>query len=434
MNHRYVWYSLPVAALVLGLGAWGIDQRNARTAMAAELNSRYSNSFHELTAHVADLQEEVGKARVTNDATMFQERLRSIWRLSALAQDEIGKIPLQLMPLHQTQSALSFVASKADNWIVAGAKPSSPGVQAGLDKMFSETQTIQRQTADLQAKIMNQNLTWTAAETVLNSGKGDNQIVDGFRKLDTSMGAFVETASPESVPTSALKAFKQQAAVSHTQAQNVVKQFFTGHHLAVQSIKAVTDPQLTADVYAVKGTVDGTQMEASVSRNGGHLLWYSLQRPARSATADFGVVAADAIQFLHAHGFKQVTETDAYQLGNIGYFTFSPVVHGASVLDQAIEVKVGLDNPTLPLAFNDERVYLQPVSSVPARRFSAAKLRSALNPKDRVEMTQDTLVLDRNQTYQPAVSYFVTRDGATYRIDVSASTGKELDTTDLQTR
>lgn len=435
--NRTTWFAVPIAGLAavsLGLGWWGSTQHSQRAAMAAEIDNRYSNSFHELASHVQDLHREIGKTRITTDAAMFQERLRHVWRLSSLTQDEVGKIPLEMMPLHQTQASLANISKQTDNWLQASIAPTAPSVQSGLDKMYKETATMGAKLDDLQTSMMTHNLHWTTALVALDKGKKDNQIIDGFRKLDKSMGAFVEADKLETHPTAALNAFKNQKKISVQQARDIVTRYFQGSSIVIQNATKIHDGQLNYNSYNITGKISNHPFEADVSQSGGHLLYYRIDRTPATATNNFGQAKAAALRFLTQHGFSHLTSTDAYQFDHTGYFVFAPIRGGAVVLNQRIVVQTGLDNPTLPLGVNAQQFYLQPVRALPQRRYTAKQLQTVVNPKGKIEMTQKTIVLDAANKYQPAVSFYVTRDGDTYRIDVNAATGKEIETTDLTTK
>ncbi|QQE76833.1 PepSY1/2 domain-containing protein [Alicyclobacillus sp. SO9] len=432
---RTKWLIVPVAALVftsLGLGWWGTSERTQKQAMANEVESRYSNSFHELVSHVQDMQDEISKARVSADAQAFHHRVRSIWRLSGLAQDEVGKIPVEMMPMHETQSALAGISKKTETWLNTSPNPSTTSVQSGLDNMYKESNAMLSRLDKLQSTIVGRQLHWTAALAALKANRSDNQIVDGFRQIDKSMGAFVETNTVKTHPhKGAMGPFRKESTVSEAQAKDVCKSFMP----TAQSLQAqrIYNPKLDFYEYELSGRMNGHSIDARVSERGGHMLSYRVNRDPATATVSFADAKKAALSYLSHHKFTHLSETDAYQFQNLAYFVFNPMRNGALVINQPIVVEMALDNGQL-LGLNAQQYYLQPVANVPQRRYSAAQLKNKINPKAHVEMVSKTLVLDDAGHYQPADSFYVTREGKTFRIDVNAATGRELDTVDLSTK
>ncbi|MCF8563719.1 germination protein YpeB [Alicyclobacillus tolerans] len=429
MIHRATWIAIPVISAVVlgaGLGWWGyLDQYRQREALVSETEGQYASAFHGLVSDVHNLQGELGKTVITNDNTAFQGRLRDIWRLSFAAQSEIGKLPFALMPMHHMQEYLSQVSTSTEGWMKSQDKPSNAGVHKQLQKFYDESNQLSSQLSQLQGKVLGNDLHWLAAQQALNKKKTDNQIVDGFRKIDTSASSFVESQdSPSSLQRGRTIALAGQAVVNGSTAVNNVKKFVGVPNITRVSVTSTHKGAYVKD-YIVTGDIASGSLYAVVSQNGGHVLQLGLGHQAVKGSIDLLEAQQKSQTWLQQRGFGKVSVMDANEYDHTGYFVFAPLYDNVPNLSQGIVVKVALDSGQV-ISYDGSNYYYYPVRNLPARKYTAAQLKGKLNPAMQVRMSQDVICLDENNHYQPAVAFYGTSNKETYRVFVNANTGKEM--------
>ncbi len=195
MHSEAKWWLLPVVALAViagGTGWWGYQQRASSQAMAAQVSVQYNHSFHSLIAHVESMKDEIQKAEVSGEQTGFQNHIRNVWRLSDLASSDVARLPINLMPMHQTQAFLAGVGRQTDGWLRTDTKRNDPDVTTRLNQMDSESVKVIDQLTKV-ARTSPTAKTWMGATAAPTTPTTDNQVVDGFRKLDKQISGYAES-------------------------------------------------------------------------------------------------------------------------------------------------------------------------------------------------------------------------------------------------
>lgn len=428
MLHRTTWVAIPVLALVLvgsGVGWWGYNQYQQRQALATQTENQYSASFHGLVEHMTDLQEELGKARVSGDPVAFQGRLRDIWRLSYAAQTEVGRLPFDLMPMHQTQQFLSTLSNTSEKWMANSALPKVKSVQTTLQSYYTESKKYSSELEDLQGTLFDNRLKWSAVSKTLQTGKGDNQIVDGFRNIDTQASAYVESKDrPTTLVRDRTFNTQHQPDVTEGQARTAVARFL---QIPVQSNWKVTMTAKGAyrPAYIVEGQSANGPFRATVSKDGGHVLSLEVSAQSKGHSVEFADAEQIAAQWLKQRGFGSLDLVSSNQYADTGFYVFSPLRTGVVVLGQSIAVHVNLGNAQV-IAYDGSNFYDYPVHNLPARKYTSDQLQKYLNASFHVEMKKDVDILDDTKHYVPAVAFYGTSDGETYCIYINAVNGREV--------
>lgn len=429
MLHRTTWVAIPVLALVLagsGFGWWGYNQFHQRQALATQSENQYAASFHGLVGHMNDLEGELGKACITGDSSAFQARLRDIWRLSYAAQTEVGRLPFDLMPMHHTQRFLSSLSSSTEAWMTNSASPNSPVVHKSLQSFYTESKKYSKELGNLQETVFNQQLKWSAVSRTIQGGKGDNQIIDGFRHIDTQASVYVESKdSPTTMVRGKTFATQPEPDVGVREARAAVAKILRQPIQQAWKV-STTGKGAYRPEYIVEGQSTDGPFRATVSKDGGHVMSLTIDATVKGRKAvEFADAQETARLWLQQRGFPSIDLVRSNQFDHSGYFVFSPTKNGAVVLGQAIAVHVNLAIDKV-VGYDASNYYDYPLRSVPARKYSAQVLQKRINPAFHIEMVKTVVVLNDDKQYVPAVAFYGTSNDETYCIYVNAVTGREL--------
>ncbi|GGJ10289.1 germination protein YpeB [Alicyclobacillus cellulosilyticus] len=437
MLHRTTWIAIPVlAAVVFGAatGWWGYDQYRQRQALALQAENQYEASFHELVAHVNALETEIGKAIITSDPTAWDNRLRDMWRLSYAAQGDVARLPYGLLPMHNVQQFLSDVAQEANDWLDQGVRPTERAVNKSLQTLYARAHTVSARLAALTDVMAPDRLRWLAVQQALADGKSDNQMVDGFRRLDGEAGTFVESRVRANVQPVAADSFAREPEVDPMTAARRLASFAgVAGPAADWQVQALGQGRQGRTWLVVGQTSGQKRIVGYVTRHGGHVIAFTLSGGQGAAKFDFADAEDRAVAWLRSRGFGPVAVMDGMQYGNVGYYVCSPTVHGDPVVDRQLSVKVSLADLRV-IGFAQAGDVGKPVLPLPPRTLTDEQIRRRLNPVFRVEMMRDVIVKDAKGRYQPAVAVYGTYDGETYRMYIDARTGRELETDRLTDR
>jgi spore germination protein len=430
MLHRSTLVAVPIIGLaVIGAatGWWNyFDERGQKQALAYQAEMQYNSSFHGLATDMRNLQEELGKSLISTDATSFQKRLRDIWRITFAAQANVARLPFALMPMHHTQQFLSRLADDVDSWTTSNADPKNATIHQKLKNYFTESNRLYNQLNVLQGKVMKHQMNWSIVDKALASGKQDNQIIDGFRKLDTQAAIYGETNDgPTTLNRGRTNAFKDEPEYSARHAESRLAEFIGVSRKTPWNVSS-SQKGAYDEEYNISGATPLGQMFGVVSKRGGHVLSFRIHHSSTSKSEiDFSDAETRAEKFLAARHFGPVQLLTANQYGGTGYFVFAPLHQGIPVTSQSLVVKIALSDGVV-MGYDGTNYYYHPLKSLPSRIYSTEQLRKKLNPAFLVRMQNPVIVLDEQNHYQPAVAFYGTNNKETYCVYMNAHTGKEI--------
>src|SRR5690625_6230640 len=104
--------SIIIAILSLGLigvGYWGYKENEEKNALLIHAENNYQRSFHELTYHMDLLHDKIGTSLAMNTDTRLSPQFVDIWRITSQALQNVGQLPLTLLPFNKTEEFLSNI-------------------------------------------------------------------------------------------------------------------------------------------------------------------------------------------------------------------------------------------------------------------------------------------------------------------------------------
>jgi spore germination protein len=418
-----------MAFIGVGLGLWGYNQHLEKQAIIYQTEAQYANTFHTLVSNMQNTQIQLAETQISTDPSTFQQHLRDLWRLNYASQQEIGRLPLALMPMHTTQAFLVHVCKNMEQWMNDNTPPTNKKVQKQLQVYYNESRQLHTQLTGLQEKVMDKNLQWLAVNQDLAHSHGDNQIIDGFRDLDHVSKTFTESEfSPESVHRQSQPHFSSaQPILTGQQATQQLAHFLGSGDWKKWSVNLTGKGAIRPD-YLIHGTIDGNTLSGAVSKNSGHIIYFHIAQDNQpSNKLIFDVLQAQSIahKFLQSRGIYAPLVQDIQPYNSQVYIVLNPEYLGTPVLGRSIVLKVSLISGKV-IQYDASQYYDYPVTLVPQRQFSAAQLKQKLSNNFHIEQQRSVLLLDDQHHYQPAVVFDGVIYHETYRVFVNAVTGKEM--------
>ncbi len=117
MYRRIAAVLFPVAVLALiGTAVWGYKENQEKSSLLIKAENQYQKAFHDLNFHMDKLQDELGKTLALNSRKQLSNSLTNVWRLSFAAQNDLGQLPLSIMPFDKTESFLARIGNFSYGW------------------------------------------------------------------------------------------------------------------------------------------------------------------------------------------------------------------------------------------------------------------------------------------------------------------------------
>ncbi|MCL6453855.1 MAG: germination protein YpeB [Alicyclobacillus sp.] len=433
--HRTTWIALPVIGVLAvgaGVGVWTHNLVQERSALASETEAQYAGAFHGLVADMQEITERLGEAQVSSEPSGTRAIAADVWRLSYGAQLEVSRLPLQLMPMHNTQAYLASLSSQAATWMLHPESLAKAQGQTTLQHYYTESKQLNDQLARVQTEVLNKGLGWLSAEKAAQNPKGDNQIVNGFQTMDGKLASFTEaaevskqTSAPESRVAPAGKPISGPEAISR-----VVR--WTG--LAAQKDWRATPSRLggRTPIYIVTGSSHLGPIRATVSQRGGNVLDFHIDAKPQNDQYGFAEAEDRAKNWASQRGYNRLDVERATQYDHTGYYVMVPWRAGGWVVDAPISVYVALDTGNV-IGYDGRSSFVRALpTTAPTRVFSESALRAKLNPQLHVESARPVVLHDTSGMVHSAWEFLGTHDDETYRVTMDAHDGTQLSVEQLQ--
>jgi spore germination protein len=437
MYKRIANVLFPIVAIAFIItGIWGYQQSRQTQALLIKSENQYQRAFHSLSYHIDQLQDELGKSLVMNSPVQLQKSLNTVWRLSYMAQGEVGQLPFSLMPFHKTQGFLndlgSFAYSISSDPSFAHKGISDPQWKE-LKRLYQESKAVESNIQQVQAQVLSDRLRWTDAETALveQNTKHDNVIVDGFQKLEKQVSHFPEIQWGPITNPNEIRAAKPNAAalsgtnISINDAKRKAAEFMGRNDL--ENISVVKNGNgMPYPSYSVTASSNNGNAYLEMTQKGGHVTWYLLDRKLGNPTLDLQQGQTRAESWLRDHLYRDLQLVSTEQYDGLGVYQFVWAPKGVVNYPEKMIVKVALDNGQIVGLQAKDFVFHQSESVNPTPKLTSAQAKQRVNPHLQIQDENISVVHDDQGKEVLAYTFTGTMDSDTYRVYIDANTGREV--------
>lgn len=427
--HRTTWIALPILALIVGgagTGWWGYQQHVQRQALAVHVVNTYNAALHGLTGDMEQIHRSLGEALVTNDRSLYSQRMQNVARLAYTAKADVSRLPANSLPNGGLQAFASNLGRFADQQAVSKQPLGSSHQQ--LTAYWTQSGKVVSALHGLTTQVSDTHNAFMSNVQNLTPGRGAHApaMTKGLQQLDAAVSG-VGASTPKGA------SHARSASLSGTKRQRIVSAFtaFVGvPNTGTWQVQFTSGADGSARLL-VSNTTGNVPIYGTVNPANEQVMSFHLDRPIGAHEAiDLVQACKLAQQWLQVRGFASVTSTETSQFDHTAYCVFAPSTHGIPVIDEPIVVHVGLDHGTV-LGYQGTAYDQVSLRGVLPRRFSSAALRAKLNPAFHVQETREVVALDNQHQPQPAVAFYGTNHGETYRVVVNAHSGVEMKVTQL---
>lgn len=436
MYKRLSAVMFPIVLLALiGAGVWGYQENKEKNTILIKAENQYQRAFHDLSNEMDRLHTEIGNTLAVNSTSQlyYRKGLINIWRLTSQAQNDIGQLPLTLMPFNKTQEFLDHVSKFAYNTSVRDftAKPMSQDELATLTSLYERSKEINGELGKVQNQVLAKNLRWMDVEVALASQKEnvDNVIIDGLRAVDKKVGGYTDINwGPSSTGSVRNKNFSILSG-NDVSAEDVKKKAaqFLGHP-DPSRLTVVEDGKGTdANMYTVTGPKDGTNdpVQIDYTKKGGNLLMYLASRSVGEKNLDVRGARDAAQEFLNNHGYTDMTPVAYDEYNNTGSLTFARRANGVIVYPEKLTVNVALDNGDV-IGLQASDYVLEHKNRADSKpKVTVEQAKKELNPKFALMDTERAIIRNDMNEETECYQFMGKLNGSTYKVYVNAETGLE---------
>ncbi|GHH98165.1 germination protein YpeB [Neobacillus kokaensis] len=419
---------------VIGTGYWGYQEHQEKNAVLLNAENNYQRAFHSLTYQMDLLNDKIGATLAMNSRHSLSPSLAEVWRITSEAHNDVGQLPLTLLPFNKTEEFLANIGNFSYRTAIRDLdkEPLTDKEYETLKVLYKQSGEIQSELRKVQYMVLKNNLRWMDVELALASGKEttDNTIIDGFKTVEKTVTGFDET---DFGPTFANMQKKDEnfknvkgSPISRNEAIRIAKKYM---NMDGNTKVKVTENGKGADYgfysVSIKNEKNGQEASMDITKKGGHPIWFINQRDVTKQKISLHDAMTKAQTFLKDTGFTELELFESTQYDNIGVFNFVTNKNGVRIYPEAIKMKVALDNGDIIGVSAEE--YLKSLQSrkIGKPAISLKQARSKVNPN--LKVMEDRLAVIVNDLNKEVLCYefLGTIKDDTYRIFINADNGRE---------
>ncbi|RDU36328.1 germination protein YpeB [Neobacillus piezotolerans] len=419
---------------VAGTAYWGYQERKEKNAVLINAENNYQQAFHELSYRVDLLNDKLGTTLAMNSRKSLSPSLAEVWRITSEARQNVGQLPLSLLPFNKTEEFLSGVGEFSYKTAVRDLDKHPLN-----DKEYKALQTLYKQSADIQGElrqvqhlVLKNNLRWMDVELALASGKenSDNTIIDGFKVVEKTVSGYEETDfGPEFVSMKEKDSnFKKLPGKKITKSEAVTTaRKYIGFDGKAKTKVSENGKGSDFGFYTVSVTNRQSGMEASmdITKKGGYPIWFLNNRPIGKQKISLNEAGNKAATFLKENKYESLELSESAQYDTIGVFTFVTKQGNIRIYPESIKVKVALDKGELVGLSADDYLKTKTVRQPKSPTVGIKDARNKISPNVKIMEERQAIILNDLNREVLCYEFMGTLGDDTYRIFINAETGEE---------
>lgn len=426
--------SLVIAVLslsLIGVGYWGYKEHEEKNALLIHAENDYQRSFHELTYHMDLLHDKIGTSLAMNSDKRLSPQFVDIWRITSEALNNVGQLPLSLLPFNKTEEFLSQIGDFTYRTAIRNLDddPLTEDEVKTLESLYEQAAEIKDELRQVQHTVLNENLRWMDVELALatEDEQVDNTIIDGFKTVEKKVEEFSETYESmallsdidEEHDFSHLKGKKKNESEIEQFTRNL---FDLDENIDVNIVKNGKEANVQAYTVTYE---DGKDVYMDITETGGYPLQILVNREIDEQKLSLNDGMLKAEQYLEEFGYEDMIPIQSQQYDNIGLFAFVREQDGVRIYDESIMIKVALDDGEI-IGLNAYNYVLNNKDKkINEPKLTEEEAREYVNEKVQIEDVHQAFITNEIDEEVLTYEFLGVLNDETYRIFINAEDGTE---------
>ncbi len=424
-----------LAVGVAGTSYWGYKEHQEKNAVLINAENTYQRAFHDLNFHMDALEEKIGSTLAMNSRGSLSPALAEVWRLTSEAQNDVGQLPLTLMPFNKTEEFLTNIGSFSYRVAVRDLdeNPLSDEEYETLKNLHSHSTDIKNELRKVQAMVIDHNLRWMDVELALasESQPQDNTIIDGFKTVDKQVEGYSEVNwGPEVTQLNTKKEnlnknIKGKKLSEEEAKQQVIDFLDLDSKAKIDITRTGDESKYQAYSLSIENKDKKSSTNLDVTQKGAKPIWILMDREIGEQKLSLNEAADQARAFLKEHDITNMTISESSQYDRMGVFTFVYQQDDVAIYPDAVHIKVALDNGDITGYESLEYLTNHHERQLKTPTLSRNEALEQVNPN--VQVMDEGLGVIQNDLGEEVLCYefMGTIENETYRIFINVENGRE---------
>ena len=346
MKKRNLYWLFSVTVTVLAV--FGIYEFYNAKAYRRGLEDSYNRAFFELTDYVDDIDTLLAKSMLATSAGEMASLSQELSVQAAAAKSCLAQIPQAEISLDKTEKFLAQVGDYTFtlSQSIINKKAISEDEYESLAALGSYSASLNSALSDIQQKVYSGEL-----HLGKNTKIGRNGVVfaadgDPFSEIEKKMGEYpsliYDGPFSEHIETLRPKLLEGKSEIPQEAAAKKLAEFLGTDATFLNFAGETQNSNLSA--YNFRGMRGKTEISASVSKQGGYVVYFLGTRRIRSETLSVDEAIAKAHAFLDEKGFDSMKESYYEKKDGVATVNFAYQQNNVTCYSDLIKVKVALDD------------------------------------------------------------------------------------------
>ncbi|MCM3617395.1 germination protein YpeB [Sutcliffiella horikoshii] len=425
-----------IAVLVIavaGTGYWGYQEHQDKNAVLINAENNYQRAFHDLVYHVDLLHDKIGTTLAMSSREQLSPSFAEVWRITSEAQNDVGQLPLTLLPFNKTEEFLTNTGDYTYQVAVRDLdkNPLSDEEYSTLQALYQKSDEIKQELRKVQSMVMSNNLRWMDVELALSAKDQpqDNTIINGFKTVEKNVEGYDEAD------------FGPTFTSMNQQDKNFSK--LSGKTITEDDARKIADKYLELEgneeiiitengegsdfgFYSLK-IVDKNQKDTymDIAKKGGIPIYLVQDKESKKKNISLNEATEKARNFLEQNKFDTLDLYESVEYNKLGIFTFVSNVDGVRIYPDAIKMKVSLETGEIVGFSAKDYLMSHHLREIPKPGISVQEATERIN--DKVMIMENNLAVINNDLGEEVLchEFLGTIDNDTYQIFINANDGSE---------
>ncbi len=350
-KHRIAYIVL--ALVILGLAAWGFTQYRQIRNLKIRVENNYNRAFHELVDYVDDIDTLLQKSMLVSSPAQLSTISSELFRETSAAKACLGQLPISEIQLENTEKFLSqigdFTYVLSQN-VIYDEQISEEDYQ-NLESLGEYAKSLNKNLTDMQADVYNGTINFgTIAEKgvkhLTNTAEAASSDLSGFETVEQEFQEYpaliYDGPFSEHIENAKPALLEHEQELSAEEAKNLAQLFLgeKGNNLTENGASENSN----MDFYSFRSSDENHEITISMTKKGGHVLYYLDNRATGPEQLNFDQAIQQARQFLNAHGYTNLKESYYEKTNGVATINFAYEQGGVICYSDLIKVKVALDD------------------------------------------------------------------------------------------
>ncbi|GAE28995.1 germination protein YpeB [Halalkalibacter hemicellulosilyticus] len=425
-----------LAIALVSTGIWGYQQQTQGQTLQIQAENNYQRAFHELAYYIDQIEDQLGASLAMNTRRQLTPALAEIWRVTSLAHEMIGQLPLNFVDIGKTEEFLfkmgrfSYRTSIRD----LDKDPLTDEEYETLEKLYDYSKEIRQELRKAQALMLQQDGRWLDVEQALEQTEEakENEVVTNFEVMNKAIEGYSETdwgvslAAIDDLNGELKRALEEGEEISEAEAKDKALSFLNmNEQTEVDISKTGNGLEYPAYSIVINDPNHGSNYYMDMSVYGGEPLWFLQDRQVSETNKSLNEAAEAGSKFLKKQDKPSMQLVDSKQYNSLAVLEYVHLEDNVRVYPDQITLEVALDDNDILGYHAISYLINHKERDIPDPEISMEEALDNVNP--RLEIMEDHIAVIENDLGEEVLCYefFGVIDNDTYRIFINAEDGEE---------